>query len=146
MDMPKRWKNVARTLLELREALTPSPFDHVRLETCRSWRILWGRRIREELRCRPCIDAHILEMSRTGLIPPTLSAREAYYIDARMRHAADYLCTGFPERTSESPFGDLPESWGMDRAIQWLLLDLWLDRHEEWLRQDAAFDCAMRIS
>jgi len=91
----------------------------------------------DEQQCRDEVDALAMHFAKTGKAPATVSARARYYFSYRIQCANDFLGMLFPPQANAAPFGEVPKSFTDAQLIEWLLIDLWVRRHDHWLKLNA---------
>ena len=99
---------------------------------------LWSDAIRDqlshELIFRPEVDAAALRAASDGIAPKPLSSEVRYLLALRIGCAHEFLSSLHPGAAKSSPIPDLSDEWSDQRAIEWLLLDLWHWRCDYWMK------------
>jgi hypothetical protein len=102
-----------------------------------SWESLTELFFAEELLHRPEVDRLARHAARHFQLPAQISPAARYYFCFRLQCAMDFLGMVCPPQAEDSPFPDLSPDWTDERAAEWLLVDLWLRRHDHWLKLNA---------
>lgn len=133
MGIPQRWDKMGYSLEsrlhELIGYMTERPF-----ETDEGWENLTRQFFALHQDTKLEADDAARHLSEKGVFPETLSSGVAYILIQRIQCALDFLGMAFPPKSDRSPFGEVPPSWRDGSLIEWLLIDLWERRHDNWLK------------
>lgn len=138
MESPRRWNEIAYILGGWFKVIIPGPLERYSPTSANEdWtemtRIYW----KEERERRAAVDELMICAAREMKPPENISPKDAHYALLRLQCALDFLGTAWPEESAESPFGELRASWSDSKAIRWLLIDLWRQRYDHWLKLNA---------
>jgi len=101
------------------------------------WESLTRLYFAEELFCRVEVDKLARQTARHGVLPDDISPLVRFYFLFRLECAKDFVGMLFPPEAEVSPFPDVPADWSDQQALEWLLIDLWVRRHDHWLKLNA---------
>ncbi len=137
MEMPERWLEISFVLQDWYRKIMPGPLSWMPKSKCGDWqevtRVYW----KAECECRQSVTDMLLCSAREMKPPATLSKLEAHFVGLRIRCAIDFLGMLWPGDAKTSPFQDLSKRWSDQKAIQWLLVDLWHRRFDHWMKLHA---------
>ena len=110
---------------------------HVPKPAISQWETLAWSFLKEERSLRENIDTLVRKACSRSKLPGNLSKTGAFYFSARIFSAMDFFGQVFPLKSEASPFGDVPAHWTDQQALEWLLIDLWQCRADQWLKLHA---------
>lgn len=136
------WADIADDLAgALRHGIDAHEERHKIVEAADDWVTLTERYFAEELLARYEVDSAARLLAQENRFPTGLSTTARYYLAVRIYCAIDFLGQLYPVDDSPSPFDVLPPGWSHQRAVEWLLVDLWIRRHDHWLKLNAIGVC-----
>lgn len=97
------------------------------------WENLTLHLYREEETMRSELDAVARHIAEFQELPTRTTSVGRFYLGFRIQCALDSLGIFHPPDKA-SPVNDLPNDWSEQKAIEWLLIDLWARRGDHWLK------------
>jgi hypothetical protein len=76
-------------------------------------------------------------VARHGVASPELLPEVRYYLAFRIQCALDFIGLIFPPQSMSCPFSEIPRRWTNEQMIEWLLIDLWVRRFDQWIKLNA---------
>jgi hypothetical protein len=138
MDAPPKLEQIGNALSEaLRTSILESPEPHALAFEEKTWEAMFRHLFAEEFQCRVEVDHAARIVAETLLPPRNASPKVRYYLAYRIQCALDFFGMLFPPDAKTSPFTGAGKDWSRRQIIEWLLIDLWVRRHDHWMKLNA---------
>jgi hypothetical protein len=137
MDCTPRWENCCHSLAELLPSLVDACHRAVTKEPQGDWETLTRWYFSKEAETSKEVEQAVQHIAKTLTIPEHLSDEASMQLAMRIQCALDFSGMIFPPQAAASPISEIPESWTESDIYKWLLSDLWLRRHDHWLKLEA---------